>query len=138
MKQCIMIILVLSATAVHADDFVYKYLVMTASNGTKTSVSVADLNMKFVDGQLVAVNADGTTSFSLSSLASMSFSEEAVNSSGTTTGVNQPHCTQPLQVFTPSGVVKGSFDSLSQMRKALPAGIYIVKQNGKVIKMTIK
>ena len=138
MKQCIMIILVFTATAVHADDFVYKYLVMTASNGTKTSVSVADLNMKLVDGQLVAVNADGTTSVSLSSLASMFFSEEAVSSSGTTTGVDLPDSTQPLKVFTPSGVAKGRFDNLSQLREALPAGIYVVKQNGKVTKTTIK
>ncbi len=138
MKQYIIILLATVAMTTQADDFTYNYLVMTANDGTKTSVSVTDLNMTFADGRLSAVNADGTRAFDLVSLASMAFSETIEESGNTTTDICLPDSDAPAEVFTLSGMAKGTFGNLTQMKKTLPAGIYIVKQNGKTTKITIQ
>ncbi len=58
-----------------ADDYTLPYLVFTDSEGTQTVVSVAELEITFSDGKLVAKNADGSTSIDLAALATMQFAE---------------------------------------------------------------
>ena len=58
-----------------ADDYTFPYLVFTDAAGAQTTVSVASLEITFADGQLMASNGDGTTTLTLSELASMAFSQ---------------------------------------------------------------
>lgn len=67
---------VLSIVPAWADDYVFPYLIFSDAEGTQTTVSVAELEMTFANGQLVAKNGDGTTSISLATLASMAFSKD--------------------------------------------------------------
>lgn len=60
-----------------ADDYTYPYLIFTETNGTQTSVAVADLVITVSGGQLVATNSAGTQTFTLAQLASMQFSATA-------------------------------------------------------------
>ena len=61
----------------HADDVTYNYLVMKENSGTLTPLSVTNLELTFGDGKLYATGADGNRTFTLASLASMYFSENA-------------------------------------------------------------
>lgn len=64
----------LGPSALLADDYTYPYLIFTDAAGSQTTLSVASLEITFVDGQLVATNGDGTTTLTLADLASMQFS----------------------------------------------------------------
>ena len=76
-RKMMMLMLVMTTLGAHADDVTYNYLVMKDSSGTLTPLSVVELCLTFSDGKLHATCADGSRSFTLSSLASMYFSENA-------------------------------------------------------------
>lgn len=141
MRRCIIFLLVWIATAVQADDFTYKYLVMTDSEGTMTSLGVDELVITFADGQLTAVNADGTRTLTLATLSTMFFSETAKGTDAideTTTGIGFPDPDRPVEIFTLGGLSRGTFSCLDKAREALPSGIYILKQNGTTTKTIIR
>ena len=138
MKKLIVILLAIVAIGAQADDFTYKYLVMSESDGAKTYLDVEDLELTFANGVLSARNSARSYTFTLASLSSMQFAQ----TSGPTTAVSQPSSldtqSSPVEVFTLSGVSRGSFSSLSEMKSSLPAGIYLVKQNGTTTKITVR
>lgn len=137
MKKLIAILLAIVAIGAQADDFTYKYLVMSESDGAKTYLDVEGLELTFVDGVLSARNSARSYTFTLASLFSMQFAQ----TSGPTTAVSpspQLPNSSPVEVFTLSGVSRGSFSSLSEMKSSLPAGIYLVKQNGTTTKITVR
>lgn len=65
---------VLASLSAVAQDFAYPYLAFTAADGVQTTLSVANLEITFSEGRLIASNADGTTTLALTDLASMAFS----------------------------------------------------------------
>ncbi|MBQ9355716.1 MAG: hypothetical protein IJT98_00265 [Prevotella sp.] len=132
----IICLLALSAQAL-AGDFTYKYLVMTDSGGNHTSLATSGLTMRIENGNLVIVSNEGTTTLSLASLAKMEFSETKVGNTTTAIGM-LPVGSADVEVFNLQGVGMGTFSSMSQARATLPAGIYIVKQNGQTRKITLK
>lgn len=137
MKNGMIICLLAISAQTLADDFTYKYLVMTDSDGKHTSVATSGLTLTIDNGNLVLVNEEGTTSLSLASLATMEFSEEKI--SDTTTAIGSlPAISTAVEVYNLQGVSQGTFDSISQARSTLPKGIYIVKQNGQTRKITLK
>ena len=75
MKKWILCLMAVVAIQVLAADFTYKYLVVKGSDGTQTSLSSEGLKLTFDDGQLLAVNDNGNTTFTLTELVSMQFSE---------------------------------------------------------------
>lgn len=126
----------LQMTAQTTDDK-YPYLVMKTGEGTTMSLAVEDLEMKVVDGQLVATNAEGTATFTLKDLSSMYFSltktdlvDDAIGSVLSETG--------EVEVFKLSGMRVGSFANRSEAQKRLLRGVYIVKQNGRISKVTVR
>ena len=73
--QILLSLVAACATTAFADDYKYPYLIVTASDGTETTLNAAALEITFADGKLVATNDDGTTQLMLADLASMRFSE---------------------------------------------------------------
>lgn len=209
--------------SVQADDFDYPYLLFTSIDGTQTTLSVTELEMTFLEGKLVAVNGDGTTTLSLDDLASMQFSttgvvatktacDLALNSDTTafsatlgddftapsltnphnltvtwtssdeqvaivaedgsvtivgtgtatitasfdgdenykagsvayTLTVDEPDAIQQLsattavRIYTPTGILVGSFDSEAQAKASLTPGLYVVNVGNKNHKLLIR
>jgi len=151
MKKSLIIagLLTCFATA-HADG--YDYLVIKQLDGTQQSMPVTGLTITFTDDQLTAKNSEGTTSFNLSTLSSMYFSEtgqsgisEAYANDATTLRV----VGRTLKVSAPAGsqVVVANVGGMlidhytangEAALTSLRPGIYIVKVNDKSSKIHIK
>lgn len=76
LKPLVAMTLMLATIGAHADNIVYKYLVMKEKSGTQTSLSVTNLELTFGDGNVYATCDDGSQTFTLSGLSSMFFSEK--------------------------------------------------------------
>lgn len=112
----------------------YAYLVFTNTEGSKTAFSVVDLTMTINGAQLEVTNAEGSVNFTLTDLANMEFS--ATNP--TTALENVLDGDQPVQVYSISGMVLGTFSSLVQAVQQLDRGTYIMVQSGKSQKLVVK
>ena len=137
MKKWILFFMALVAIQTYAADYTYKYLVFTASNGTQTHLATDGLTLN-IDGNggLVAKNGEGTTTLTLASLAKMEFSAD-----GTTTAIEQVESIDSesrVEVYNLSGIYKGSYSSIREMKSSLGKGIFLIQQNGKKTKMIIK
>lgn len=127
-------LLAVTAMVARADEYPYPYLVMTTSSGEQTAVAVDELVITFSDGKLVAQNAAGTQSFTLTDLASMNFSATNVLTDGVET-ISSDQLAEGAAIYDLSGR-KLQISQLSNGQ--LPRGVYIVKQNGKTSKMYVK
>ena len=121
-----------------ADDYTYPYLVLVGNDGTQTSLAVDQLELTFSDGQLVAKNADGTQSFTLSQLRKMAFSDTAGVVDAINTIDAQRDNPGPADIYTVAGIHVGSFSHIGEAQTALPQGIYIVKQKDQTYKISVK
>lgn len=139
MKKWIAIIVATIAMQAQADDFTYKYLVMTDASGTETALSAEGLKLSVANGYLVASNDGETTAtFELASLVSMAFAETATSVVTAIDGTLGTAQEGEVEAYNLSGVRLGTFSSMSQLKSALGRGIYIVKQNGTTKKITLK
>ena len=112
----------------HAED--YPYLSFEKADGSVVSVSVSGLSMTFSDGKLVVANDAGNVGeLSVAALSRMFFSADAASIAET---VSQGSTGR--EVYTLSGVCVGKYDAA----KSLLAGIYVVKEDGKTFKMTVR
>ena len=108
----------------------YKFLTLESVDGSLRSVSAIGLTLTFSDGNLVA--SDGTV-IPLSNLSKMYFTETSGISETTTIKSGY------ISVYSLTGMSMGTFSSTSAMTSALPAGIYIIKdQEGNTRKTTIR
>lgn len=119
-------------TAAHADG--YKYLSFEKSNGDIMSVDVASLQMTFDGGRLLIANDAGTYELSTADITRMFFADAPQ------TGISDASATDDgkVQVYTASGVYVGTFDSEKSFAARSSHGVYIVKQNGRTLKTTVK
>ncbi|MDO4929960.1 MAG: hypothetical protein Q4E59_02380 [Bacteroidales bacterium] len=116
------------------------YLTFRTADGTEQSLTAVGLKLTFSDGQLVATGNDGTTTFSLTDLSSMFFSE-------TVTGISNVSGASATKVRIVNGALKvtapaGSTISVRttdgrQVNKDqyLPKGMYIVRVNNQSFKV---
>lgn len=123
--------LLLSALTTQAGD--YKYLVFETDAGPR-SVSVDALEMTVQDGQLVATSGEDSECFDLAALSKMYFSSQEV------TGINDAtrQTTGQVEVISLSGCRVGLYPSLDAARQSLPKGVYVVRQDGKNLKMAVR
>lgn len=132
------LMLTCAAGTAHADDYTYPYLVLVSDDGTQTPLAVEQLELTFSDGLLVAKNAAGTQSFTLSQLRKMAFSD----SPGVVDAINtidaQSANDGPADIYTVSGIHAGTFEHVGDAQAALPKGIYIVKQKDQTYKISVK
>lgn len=129
----ILIAVCLSGMVAHAST--YPYLTFLSTDGTTTLISTAGLVIRFSDGKLIATNGTETKEMSVASLTRMSFSDS--NATGLQEGCIQEVDGQ-VEAFSIGGLNMGKFSSVQAFRQSAPAGIYVVKGNGKIQKIVQK
>jgi len=118
--------------SVAADD--YDYLVFQTSDGSEQAVSVSNLKLTFANGALTATNSDGSQTFTLTDLSKMYFSDSATGISAVTANDGD----ESVEVYSVAGVRMGSFSFLSDAKSQLRQGVYVIKSNGKNLKISVK
>jgi len=121
-----------------ADD--YPYLMFQTADGNTIAVTASELTITFADGKLIATNAEGTQTLTLTDLSKMYFSTtgdanaiEDVKADGPT-DMSQ----EPVEVFTLTGISIGKYDTLQQAKSSLSQGIYVVKSASRTLKIAVK
>ena len=134
MKKLVFTMLMM-AGILQAKAYDYPYLVFQNSEGTATFLAVESLSITINDGKLVATNADGSQTFSLSDLSKMFFSKTTE-----ITGINDINTngSQEVEVFTTGGVKLGMFESITSAKTSLKPGIYVIKNSQKTYRIAVK
>lgn len=130
MKKFTFIVLAMLVSAI-ARAYDYPYLTFQRTDGTQTSVAVANLTLTVADGQLVAQNADTKETFPLAELNRMFFAAEPT---GIVELETETQTTQ-VEVYTLTGMRIGQFETAAQARQQLARGTYLIKHNGKTHKI---
>lgn len=134
MKKLVFTMLMM-AGILQAKAYDYPYLVFQNSEGTATFLAVESLSITINDGKLVATNADGSQTFSLSDLSKMFFSKTTE-----ITGINDINTngSQEVEVFTTGGVKLGKFESITSAKTSLKPGLYVIKNSQKTYRIAVK
>lgn len=112
----------------HADS--YTYLTFEKSDGTLTSVPLSSLSITISGTTLTA----GDQSFTLADLTKMYFTTADVTAiDEVKTAVNGE-----VEVFSMNGVAMGKYTTVQEAMSSLRTGVYIVKSNGKTVKVAVK
>lgn len=135
MKNTLILILTFTTSLMtYANDYTYNYLVFTTQDGTEKAITVENLKLSFVDGQLVVDNGVESQTYSLTSLSKMFFSENTVDGIVETV-ING---NEDVDVFTVSGIWMGKFGNVDDAKKSLQRGVYVLKQGKTTSKIAIK
>ncbi len=135
MKRKLLILSLAGLPFAAAEADTYPYLSFETQDGTVRSVSVSSLTMTFSNGKLLAENGTDSYEIDAASLSRMYFSADNLTAISDVKGGDG---LGKLDVYTLSGVRIGSFDSADALRNAVSAGVYIVKSNGKTLKVAVK
>ena len=134
MKRLFLILSVMASTALAiAGDYIY--LTLRTANGGETPLVVDNRRLTVSNGQLVATNSDGSVTFPLSELRVMYFSNDA---SGISTDIVSMPNDGAVEVYTTSGVLVGSYASLTEAKATMKRGIYVIKTNDKTFKIVLQ
>lgn len=134
MKKILLMVLLVCAGMVQAEE--YAYLVFTNTEGTKTALSVTNLTMKVNGAQLDVTNAEGTVNFTLTDLAAMQFS---IDGESLPQGIdNVLNADAPMTVYAINGMALGSFNSMLQAVQQVGKGTYVIVQSGKSQKLVVR
>lgn len=133
MKKILFIMMVVFASQLQADEYEYPYLILTTGNGAQVALGVNGLEMTFENGQLVAKNSVGSSTFTLADLASMQFSQ---SNSGIVDGV---HSTDAAGRDGQETLYDLSGRRAYRQGTAVRKGLYVVrKSNGETSKILVK
>ena len=120
MKNLFLLLALGLAMMAHAGT--YNYLVFTNQAGTTTAFSVNNLTLKVNGSDLQVTNDEGTVNLVLTELTSMQFSADK-----TITSVEDVlNADAPVQVYSVTGVLLGTYTSLLEAGKSLQAGSYVI------------
>lgn len=89
--------------------------------------------MAISDSNLIVTNPNGTQTFSLQDLSKMYFSSSATGVSAVITQEDGE-----VEVFAINGVLMGKYANSNAALVALKSGVYVLKANGKTIKIAVK
>ena len=108
----------------------YQYLTIEKSDGTATSLTAVGLNISYSDTQLTATNGQETATFTLSEVSRMYFSNTKQD---TATGISEVNALPDsnAEVYDLQG---HRLPQGARLRK----GVYLIKENGKTRKVTVK
>jgi len=124
-KVLLTLLMIVASLSVQAYD--YPYLAFQHTDGTIKTLSVESLTITVSNGQLVATNGDGSTTFTLSDLSKMYFSTEG------TTGINtieNSSSAGETEIYD----LQGRKVSRSEMK----TGIYVIKTKNGTRKVNVK
>lgn len=133
MKKILCMMMVVFATQVQAADYEFPYLILTTGSGSQVALAVDGLEMTFEKGQLVAKNALGSTTFTLSDLTSMQFSQNNTGVIDAVTGMPTAGSEGNETMYDLAG--RRAYRQGTAVRK----GVYVVrKANGETSKILVK
>ena len=112
----------------------YNYLVFTNQAGTTTAFEVCNLTLKVNGSELQVSNADGTVDLVLTELASMQFSADK-NATGVEDVLNAD---TPLQFYSVTGTLMGTYTSMVDAAKCLTPGTYVISGGSQTQTVVIK
>ena len=139
MKRLCLILLGLTFVSIMKADGEFPYLTFVGSDGTVTSLGVESLEMTVTeDGNLVAVNGDGSKTFTLTSLAKMYFSLSDESTASGITMAEAEGTTGEVEVFTLTGISLGKFADSAKAKASLEQGVYILKSKSETLKITVR
>lgn len=129
MKKVLLVLMMMTGMlTAHADS--YTYLTFEKSDGTLTSVPLSSLSITISGTTLTA----GDQSFALTDLTKMYFTTADVTAiDEVNTAVNGE-----VEVFSMNGVAMGKYTTVQEAMSSLRTGVYIVKSNGKTVKVAVK
>ena len=129
MKKVLLVLMMMTGVlTAHADS--YTYLTFEKSDGTLTSVSLSSLSITISGTTLTA----GDQSFALADLTKMYFTTADV------TAIDEVKAAVngEVEVFSMSGIAMGKYTTVQEAMSSLKTGVYIVKSNGKTVKVAVK
>lgn len=120
MKNLFLLLALGFAMMAHASG--YNYLVFTNQAGSTAAFSVNNLTLKVEGSDLQVTNDEGTVNLVLTELTSMQFFADK-----TITSVEDVlNADAPIQVYSVTGVLLGTYTSLLEAGKSLQAGSYVI------------
>ena len=132
MKNVFLLLALSLGLMAHAST--YNYLVFTNQAGSTTAFSVSNLTLEVNGTNLQVTNDAGTVSMVLTELASMQFSVDQ-----TVTSVeNVLNADAPVQVYSVTGSVLGTYGSMVEAAKSLQAGTYVISNGDQSQTVVIK
>ena len=132
MKNLFLLLALGFAMMAHAST--YNYLVFTNQAGSTTAFSVSNLTLEVNGTNLQVTNDAGTVSMVLTELASMQFSADK-----TITSVEDVlNADAPVQVYSVTGSVLGTYGSMVEAAKSLQAGTYVISNGDQSQTVVIK
>lgn len=132
MKNLFLLLALGLAMMAHAST--YNYLVFTNQTGSTTAFSVSNLTLKVNGTNLQVTNDAGTVSMVLTELASMQFSVDQ-----TVTSVeNVLNADASVQVYSVTGSVLGTYNSMVEAAKSLQPGTYVISNGDQSQTVVIK
>lgn len=129
MKKVLLVLMMMTGVlTAHADS--YTYLTFEKSDGTLTSVPLSSLSITISGTTLTA----GDQSFALADLTKMYFTTADV------TAIDEVKAavSGEVEVFSMNGVAMGKYTTVQEAMSSLRTGVYIVKSNGKTVKVAVK
>ncbi len=128
MKRLCLILLGLTFVSIMKADGEFPYLTFVGSDGTVTSLGVESLEMTVTeDGNLVAVNGDGSKTFTLTSLAKMYFSTGDESTASGISLTETESADNEVEVFTLTGISLGKFADSAKAKASLEQGVLQLK-----------
>ena len=132
MKNLFLLLALGFAMMAHAST--YNYLIFTNQAGSTTAFSVSNLTLEVNGTNLQVTNDAGTVSMVLTELASMQFSADK-----TITSVEDVlNADAPVQVYSVTGSVLGTYGSMVEAAKSLQAGTYVISNGDQSQTVVIK
>ena len=139
MRRLCLILLGLTFVSIMKADGEFPYLTFVGSDGTVTSLGVESLEMTVTeDGNLVAVNGDGSKTFTLTSLAKMYFSTGDESTASGISLTETESADNEVEVFTLTGIFLGKFANSAKAKESLEHGVYILKSKSQTFKITVR
>ena len=134
MKKLVFITLITLET-LHAQAYDYPYLVFQNVAGTTTVIAVESLSIAISNGKLVAMNANGSQTFSLTDLSKMYFTRQADLNDISQISSSKD---EQIEVFTIDNICLGKYLNINEAKASLKPGLYIMKNKQKSYKIVIK
>lgn len=111
-----------------------RMMLFKTSDGDSRSISSSGLEIKFIDGNMVAGNGEETLTLPLSDLVSMEFSVGSSSIVDITGSFSSD-----VAVFNINGINLGTYSSPAMASRTLPAGLYVMKfKSGETQKLIIR
>lgn len=114
----------------------YSYLTFQKADSSCVAVALESLSMTFANGKLIATNGADTYELSVVDLSRMFFSNT------TPTGIADLAAdlaaNTQVEVYALTGASLGAFANLRDFEQGAPKGVYVVRTNGRTLKLSVK